>query len=366
MLSFYLIWPFLYLFLLWLLSRSWRSADFSEKGINGYLKPSLVIAFRNEFEILPSLVLEIQKIKNAVLEVILIDDHSEDGSFEFLQSSFENDSKIRILKSNGIGKKAAITTGVLAARSELILCSDADCEFNEKWPETICASFQIDSIQLVAGPVLSESSGSFFSKFQQIEWSSILLVTNHFFKMDKPLMCSAANLAYRKSAFLAVNGFEGNQHHLSGDDEFLLKKVVEKFGVKSLDYLTLPNALVMTRPQFTWKSFLQQRIRWASKWRAHASWSHIVPALGSFGIQLFWIGSIWLLTRGIEGVILFLVVWVSKILAEYIALNEPLKTYRMVQIPIDFIRTSVIHPFFVIWVGLNSLSGKFVWKGRGQ
>ena len=230
MLSFYLIWSTCYLILLWLLSRTWRLEDVKVPSAKNDFKVSLLIPFRNEIGNLPSLVNEIQKLQPSIYEVILVDDHSEDGSRKFLENAFQDLTNIKIFKNKGFGKKEAVSLGVSIASGEIICCSDADCRFNENWIENITTPFQSESVQLVAGPVISSGATSFFSSFQQIEWGSILLVTNYFFTKSKPLMCSAANMAYRKSAFEEVNGYQGNLDYSSGDDEFLLKKIAGKIS----------------------------------------------------------------------------------------------------------------------------------------
>jgi len=366
MLSFYLIWSTCYLILLWLLSRIWRLEDAKEPSAKNDFKVSLLIPFRNEIENLPSLVNEIKKLRPSICEVILVDDHSEDGSRRFLENAFQDLGNIKIFKNKSFGKKEAISLGVSIASGEIICCSDADCRFNENWIETITMPFQSASVQLVAGPVISSSATSFFSSFQQIEWGSILLVTNYFFTKSKPLMCSAANMAYRKSAFEEVNGYQGNLDQPSGDDEFLLKKIAGKFSEGSCVYVKKARALVYTESQKNWSALVQQRIRWASKWRAHRSVMHAFSAIVSFLTQLVWLASLLLLFQGVSGMIVFLIVWIFKVLAEQNALAQPLKTYLIRQKQRNFIGTSFVHPLFVLTVGFATLRGKFSWKGRSN
>lgn len=366
MLSFYLIWSTCYLILLWLLSRTWRLEDVKVPSAKNDFKVSLLIPFRNEIGNLPSLVNEIQKLQPSIYEVILVDDHSEDGSRKFLENSFQDLTNIKIFKNKGFGKKEAVSLGVSIASGEIICCSDADCRFNENWIENITMPFKFESVQLVAGPVISSSATSFFSSFQQIEWGSILLVTNYFFTKSKPLMCSAANMAYRKSAFEEVNGYQGNLDYSSGDDEFLLKKIAEKFPEGSCVYVKKAGALVYTESQKNWSALVQQRIRWASKWRAHRSVKHAFSAILSFLTQFVWLASFLLLFQGVPGMIVFLIVWILKVLAEQNALAHPLKTYLIRQKQLNFIGTSFVHPIFVLTVGFAALRGKFCWKGRSN
>lgn len=366
MLNFYLIWSFSYALLLWLISRTWKSEypKISRNQLDNSV--SLLIPIRNEMENLPDLVREVLLLSSLDIEIILIDDQSEDNSLRYLKQNFSGKPNIKILKSPGIGKKAAIDFGIKYSKGEIILCSDADCSFPSNWVENMVKPFSNTEIQLVAGPVISRGAATFFQRFQQIEWSSILLVTNYFFHFGKPLMCSAANLAYRKSAFLEVDGFEGNESFLSGDDEFLLKKVTDRFSGDSCVYLNNPEVLVQTKPLKDWRSLINQRIRWAGKWKAHNSVFHGFSAFIPFLIQVIWISSFFILIQRENGFSVLLICWAVKILAEKWFLGRVLESFSISLKWRDALFTGIIHPIYVIWTAIGVIRGKFIWKGRDK
>ena len=366
MISFYLLWTACYFVWLHLLFKKWPKTAPEVKFEEELPSVTLLIPFRNELENLDKLVLELQKIDYPGLKIFLIDDQSEDGSFDFLQEMLESDPRVKLIQSPGFGKKEAIEFGVKAAVSELILCSDADCGFPKDWVYQMISPFADPKINLVAGPVISSDGHTFFERFQQIEWSSILVVTQYFFSKKHPILCSAANLAYRKSAFERVSGFEGNKSYLSGDDEFLLKKISSQFGSESCQYLPFAKNLVYTKPQNSLQDLINQRIRWAGKWAVHRDFRHAFSAVFSFFIQLGWLSSLFLLGFGRLGIVTFLVVWFGKILAEHQALGKVLRSLGM-KFPFwDYLKTGVLHPIYVISVALGAIRGKFTWKGRSN
>src|SRR5690606_27297101 len=252
------------------------------------------------------------------------------------------------------------------ASSTLILCSDADCRFPKDWVRKMTAPFVDPRGQLVCGPVLTVEQHTFFQRFQQVEWASVLLVTQYFFSKKQPLMCSGANLAYRKSAFVKVKAYDHNRQHLSGDDEFLLKKFIAEFGGEACVYLPFSDNLVLTRPQQDFFHLLNQRVRWAGKWKAHRSRSHALSAVGSFFVQVFWLASGLLLGMGLSGILVFLTVWIGKILTEKSALGRVLNVLGFRVSLVDFIKSALIHPFYVLTVAVGALRGKFAWKGRSN
>ena len=366
MICFYFLWMLCYLSLLAWMSGKWPSSSVQTFFLGEKAPVTLLIPLRNEVRNLDALLLELRKISYPRLEILLIDDQSEDGTYSTLVEKTKQDSRVAVLRSPAEGKKAALTFGVEKAGAELILCSDADCSFPEFWVENMVAAFADPEVQLVAGPVMSAGQNTFFQRFQQIEWASILLATQVFFSQKKPLMCSAANLAYRKTAFREVGGYEGNVQHLSGDDEFLLKKVAAQYGAAGCRYLPFWENLVFTQPQGTLSEMLSQRVRWASKWRLHGDFGHVFSAVLPVVAQLIWLGSLGLLWQGGIGFLAFSAVWIGKIISEKLALGKVLNTLGLGLSLSDFVKTSLVHPLYILTVAVGAIRGKFNWKGRAN
>ena len=346
------------------MSRFWPTVQ--DEPLNQLFIPAvtLIIPFRNEAENIPNLSINLKRLKYPNLEIILIDDHSEDDSFELLKKPFGENQNVQVLKSKYTGKKRALEAGVRKAKGEIILCSDADCEFSELWIERMVLPFQNPKVQLVAGTVLIEEDGGFLAAFQTLDWASILLITNYSFVQQNPLMCSAANLAYRKVAFEKVTGYKGNLEFASGDDEFLLKKIHAEYGKGACYYLTSAESTVRTKPESSWEYLINQRVRWASKWKAHFSISHALSAAAAFLTQLIWIGSLYLIFLSEKGLLAFGLVWLIKIASEKLSLGKVLNALGHPPSSISVFKISLVHPFYVLRVGIAALSGKFTWKGR--
>lgn len=370
MLTIYFLVGILYLLLLGRLRTFWKP---SQKPIQ-LERPSemisIIIPFRNEAENLPDVLKSVLALSFRPLQVVFVNDSSEDDSVDVLSKLLadvqEESISFEILHAHGTGKKAALQTGIQHASGGIVLTTDADCHLPSAWVEMMCAPFTSDRIQLTAGPVISKGQNGFLEKFQQVEWASVLLVTQASFALNMPLMCSGANLAFRKSAFVQVDGYKGNEHLLSGDDEFLLKKVVRYFGSDAAIYVKEEDALVKTQSQASWASLFSQKVRWASKWKLHQSTVHLLSSLLPAMLQFFFLISIVLLGQGTLGVMTFCVLWSIKIFSEYWNLSLVLNSYRIRHATWVFVVTSLIHPIYVIRVVLGALFGKFVWKGRNS
>lgn len=331
---------------------------------------TVIIPFRNEAENLPSIYRSVRALNYRPLQVLFVNDCSEDNSVfilsKLLAQTNEVDMSFEILHAQGIGKKSALHTGIQHACSEIILTTDADCDLPVFWVDLMVSSFIEKEVQLVAGPVISEGGTDFLRRFQQIEWASVLLATQTGFALRKPLMCSGANLAYRKSAFLEVDGYIGNEHIMSGDDEFLLKKVIRHFGVESVRYIKEEEVLVLTKAQASWSRLFSQKVRWASKWKLHQSAIHSFSSILPVLFQLIFLSSFVLLSQGKQGVIVFCFLWGAKIISEYWSLSFVLGSFSINQPRWSVSLTSIFHPIYVMRVVFGALLGKFDWKGRNS
>lgn len=335
---------------------------------NARLGAIIVVAYRNEEDNLGALLDSILVQRYRPLGLVIVDDHSEDNGRAIVDAYKEAFSEREIIlhsvRNRGVGKKAALATGIELAGDEIVLTTDADCKLPAGWVDIMLAPFSKLDLHMVAGPVMSAGQRGFFQRFQQIEWASILLVTKTGFSLGNPIMCSAANLAFRKSSFLQVNGYEGNDQIPTGDDEFLLKKFMRQFGTSSIYYLTSEMSLIMTRPHATWAQMISQRIRWASKWRLHGSPAHVVAAVFPVIIQLAWFGSLVLLLHGWKGVLVFFLIWFLKIWYEKLALGKVLRGFSITNPAPSFWITSIVHPGYVLGTAVGALFLNYSWKGR--
>ena len=83
--------------------------------------------------------LQNQTYPTELFEVIVVDDHSTDGTAAIVQQ-FPSVKLIQLKEDNiNSYKKKAIETGIAAATGDLIVTTDADCLPGNNWLTTIAA-----------------------------------------------------------------------------------------------------------------------------------------------------------------------------------------------------------------------------------
>jgi glycosyltransferase involved in cell wall biosynthesis len=120
---------------------------------------SVLVAARNEALNLPYLLRDLakQRYPKALLEVIIINDHSTDDTvFQIENLRNELDFPVHIIHLEEFdvrGKKNAIKIGVRKAQGELIVCTDADCRVGEFWVLGMQQLYKGQNAKLISGGV---------------------------------------------------------------------------------------------------------------------------------------------------------------------------------------------------------------------
>jgi cellulose synthase/poly-beta-1,6-N-acetylglucosamine synthase-like glycosyltransferase len=234
---------------------------------------SVIIPARNEEKNLPVLLdtLMQQTIRAEWFEVIVVDDHSTDQTAA-LAADYAGKLNLKVISlkdqlspsfTNSY-KKKAIETGIALGKGELIVTTDADCLVPAGWLQSIALFYEREKPQLMVMPVAIDGKKNFIGLFQALDFMSLQGITGAAADKGVHSMCNGANLAYTKSAFREVNGFEGIDAIASGDDMLLMHKIKSRYPAKTR-YLKSVDVIVQTVPEATLGAFFSQRIRWASK-----------------------------------------------------------------------------------------------------
>ena len=330
---------------------------------------SIVIPFRNEsVNILESLSsLEKQDYPKDKFEIIYVNDCSDDDSLELLYKA-EKSGNVKILSvpadySVGQHKKRAIRFGIENSTGGIIVTTDADCIHGAKWLRTLAGQFD-EGTGFVSGPVEFIEETTLFNRMQKLEFAGLVITGAGLIGIQEPIICNAANIAYRRKAFDEVSGFTYKHSLSSGDDELLMQKIKKETGYK-VKFCMNKEAVVRTLANRSLNQFYQQRKRWASKGLFYNKRFLILKLILIF---LFYLSFPIQLGLGIFYSPIFLasmlMCFVIKAAMEYLILKTGAEYLFDKSILRVFIPAEILHIPYILVAGISGSMGNYIWKER--
>jgi cellulose synthase/poly-beta-1,6-N-acetylglucosamine synthase-like glycosyltransferase len=324
-----------------------------------------------------------QSYPRSLYEVIVIDDHSTDRTGEIIHNRHFADLHFMAAKpadpAPGTApvrahKKHAIETGIRVATGELIVTTDADCQFHPDWLSTLAAFYEETGARFIAAPVRighvpvipsKRSSPSFLTIFQTLDFITLQSITGAAVYKNFHSMCNGANLAYTKEAFHEVEGFRGIDDIASGDDMLLMYKIYKRYPGKVF-FLKNPQAIVSTGAVSTWRDFLHQRIRWASKADRYEDrrifWTLLLVYLVNIAFLCLLVASFW----DLERLWILLTLIVLKTLIEFPFVRSAALFFRQQGLMAWFPLMQPLHILYTVIVGWLGKFGSYRWKDRSS
>lgn len=328
---------------------------------------SVIIIARNEAENIKPCLESILANSYPHFEIIVVDDHSEDGTVQKIESLSNN--KISILSlQNYVGnekvnafKKAGITYALQHAKYNYIIHTDADCLVPTNWLEKTADNFERGA-KLQAGPVDFNPLHNFLHWFQQLDMYTLMAATNAGIRSKNWYLANGANLAYAKDK-LPNNIYDESDKYASGDDVYLINQMAAKHADEIIFEASIP---VSTKPVTHFKTFVNQRKRWAGKNRNLAKGKMknilIIPVLANLWIFVL---LIFLVFKPYLGIPLLIFYIFSKLMVDYILLHYMQKETRPDQKNQSFLVASLLYPFYFLGIGIVSyFTQGYQWKSR--
>jgi cellulose synthase/poly-beta-1,6-N-acetylglucosamine synthase-like glycosyltransferase len=295
------------------------------------------------------------------MEIIVIDDHSLDGTAEAVRQM--TDQRLHLITqggNDGQGKKAALEQGIQKAQGLLIVTTDADVIVPKGWLKEITAAYE-GGAKMILGPVQMSGPTTLLAAWQGLDVCGTMLLTGAAVYQGRPLLANGANLAFSEAFFQKLGAYQGNEELASGDDIFLLQKAIKK-DVKSIRFLFAKSATVSTEAEESWRKLFWQRLRWAGKTGAYRD-PYLIVFQGL--VYLLCWGLLLLLPLLFYQPLLAGLVWFVKLFAEGLYLRFACREMGDRKWLTWLLSVQLIHPFYIVLIGtLALLPLSFYWKGR--
>jgi glycosyltransferase involved in cell wall biosynthesis len=225
---------------------------------------SVIICARDEARNLESKLPTVLEQDYAGLhEVLVVNDNSYDDTKFVLDRLTSGHPKLRpieLLQEAKLipGKKFPLSMGIKAARYEILLLTDADCQpASPHWMKAMESSYG-PTTEVVLGYGPYDKMPGILNRIIRYETFHTALQYFSFTLAGMPYMGVGRNMSYKKDLFFRNKGFTSHNHIPSGDDDLFVNTVATNENTAiALD----PESFVYSTPKTTWGEWLRQKQR---------------------------------------------------------------------------------------------------------
>lgn len=329
---------------------------------------SIVLSARNEAAHISKCIDQIEKqnFPKDSFEVIIIDDNSDDETYLIAEAALLKSGITYELIHQPVhqGKKHNLSLAIQKARGSVIVTTDADITYRHpNWLLTVSEYFKTYSPNLLVMPVDFENKSGLVETFQILENLALTGITAGYVGMQKPFLCNGANLAFKKSAYEKVNGYESHMHISSGEDVFLLEEI-KKINSTSIHYILLRELIVKTAPVHSLTDLFQQRLRWAYKAKYNPNQFNLFAGFIIMAANLLFLALLVAILKK-SVIIPYLSIFVlSKFVFDFLLLFLASDFLGRVKYIWWLIPFECVYWIYTLIVGIGSLFYKPYWKGK--
>jgi cellulose synthase/poly-beta-1,6-N-acetylglucosamine synthase-like glycosyltransferase/peptidoglycan/xylan/chitin deacetylase (PgdA/CDA1 family)/spore germination protein YaaH len=250
---------------------------------------SVVIAAYNEEKVIRRTIESVLASDYPELEIIVVDDGSQDATWAILQQVAETDARVRVYTQANGGKSTALNRAIAASRHEILVAVDADTLFAPATIRALVRHFSEPRVAAVSGNAKVGNKHNWITRFQSIEYI-------YGFNFDRraldlvngiPVVPGAVG-AWRKRLVVALGGF--GHDTLAEDTDLTLSLLRQGYEIRYEE-----SAYAYTEVPEDLRGLRKQRFRWAFG-TLQAAWKHrdalLRPRYGS--LAFFTLPNIWL------------------------------------------------------------------------
>ena len=251
---------------------------------------SIIICAFDELDNLKSLLPNLYQQDYQEFEIIVVNDKSNDGTYEFLLEECKANPLLKMVDIDRTpehinSKKYAITLGIKVAKYEKLLFTDADCiPASDQWIKSMATSFETKT-NFVLGYSQFKSEPGFVNTFSRYETQMTGMLYHSFAIAGNPYMGVGRNMAYNKSVFFENNGFNQFQKIIGGDDDLFVNQYAK--GANT-EVCLGQDALVWSYSKKTISDYFKQKLRHISVSKYYNTKDKLLLGMYSLSHLMFW------------------------------------------------------------------------------
>ena len=205
------------------------------------------------------------------LQIVFIDDGSNDSTFLKVSNAFENNSAVKVYTKVNGGKASALNTGIEKATGEFVVCIDADTQLKQDAVSELMKKFDLAGsskdnskavltegiVGAVAGNVKVGNEVNMITRWQSIEYITSQNFDRRAFDLLNCItVVPGAIGGFRKDAIIEAGGFTTDT--LAEDCDLTMRLHRMGYLVRNCN-----DAISYTEAPETMKQFMKQRFRWS-------------------------------------------------------------------------------------------------------
>jgi peptidoglycan-N-acetylglucosamine deacetylase len=268
----------------------WLAARFRRSWAGDFGQPiSVIVAAYNEEKVIAETLRAVLATDYAgELEVIVVDDGSQDQTAAEVETMAAHEPRVRLLRQENRGKARALQRGLAAIRSGIVVFLDADTHCQRDTLRHLVQPFANERVGAVSGHAKVGNLRSFIAKCQALEYTcGFNLDRRAYTRWNCMTVVPGAISAIRKSAIDDAGGL--SLETLAEDTDLTLS--LHKRGQR---IVYVPEAIAWTEAPETVRTLARQRFRWAYG-TLQCLWKHRdmvfnrrCRALGWFSLPSVW------------------------------------------------------------------------------
>ncbi|WP_053992499.1 glycosyltransferase family 2 protein [Mangrovimonas sp. TPBH4] len=225
---------------------------------------SVLTPFKNTADFLPACIKSIQSQTHTFWELLIVDDHSTDSSYDIVKSFAEKDPRIKLFKNNGTGIISALRLAFKESKGTFITRMDSDDIMNPDKLQSMLLDLKDHGKGHIALGLVQyfSDSGSLGDGFQRYEtWlNKLTLKGDNFKEIYKECVIPSPCWMVFRADLVSCKAFEPNRYPEDYDLTF-------RFYEAQLNCIPSKKAL------HEWRDYPNR----ASRTDAHYSKNHFIP-----------------------------------------------------------------------------------------